>query len=222
MRTKFPIKLIENIDKQRRPREAERMPVAFEEFAKLTGATRMSPGSSGTQPGASGRAAVGALAPEECAVLARRAAALVDTAVLSRAQESESVVLWEDEDSVAWLNVVPDPRDTGFHDHDGSAVGVHVIAGSVTNEGLPPGGTRRVRRYRAGDSFSVPGTGIHRMDHHPGAVTVHVYSPPLRAIGYYEVVDGLLQRTVGPPDEPSPESPRLLAALTSAAASGAR
>jgi hypothetical protein len=51
------------------------------------------------------------------------------------------------------------------------------------------------------------------MDHEVGAVTVHVYSPPLRAIGYYEVVDGLLQRTLGPPDEPSPESPRLLAAL---------
>jgi hypothetical protein len=39
-------------------------------------------------------------------------------------------------------------------------------------------------------------------------------SPPLRAIGYYEVVDGLLQRIPGPPDEASPESPVLLAALT--------
>jgi hypothetical protein len=37
---------------------------------------------------------------------------------------------------------------------------------------------------------------------------------PLRAIGYYEVVNGLLRRTSGPPDEASPESPRLLAALT--------
>src|SRR5450755_2807286 len=27
------------------------------------------------------------------------------------------------------------------------------------------------------------------MDHDAGAITVHVYSPPLRAIGYYEVVD---------------------------------
>jgi hypothetical protein len=102
--------------------------------------SRTSPSSSGTQPAGGGRVAGGALAPEECAALARRAAALVDAAVLSRAQEDESVLLWEDEDSVAWLNVVPDPRDTGFHDHDGSAVGVHVIAGSVTNEGLPPGG----------------------------------------------------------------------------------
>jgi hypothetical protein len=155
---------------------------------------------------------MGALSPQECAALARRAA-LAELAVRSATAETESVVLWEDEDAIAWLNVAHDPRDTGFHDHDGSAVGVHVVAGSVTNEGLPAGGARRVRRYRAGDSFWVPGSGIHRMSHDPGAVTVHVYSPPLRAIGYYEVVDGLLQRTLGPPDEPSPESPRLLAAL---------
>jgi quercetin dioxygenase-like cupin family protein len=163
---------------------------------------------------------VAALPPDECAARARRAAALVDVAALEDQAappgtgSSESVVLWEDEDSIAWLNVVPDPRDTGFHDHDGSAVGVYVIAGTVTNEGLPIGATRRVRRYRAGDSFWVPATGIHRMNHEAGAVTVHVYSPPLRAIGYYEVVNGLLQRVPGPPDEASPESPRLLATLT--------
>jgi hypothetical protein len=165
-----------------------------------------------TLDGATGRVVTGALTPQECAALARRAA-LAQMAVLSPTGESESVVLWEDEDSVAWLNVAHDSRDTGFHDHDGSAVGVYVIAGSVTNEGLPADGTRRVRRYRAGDSFWVPGSGIHRMDHEVGAVTVHVYSPPLRGIGYYEVVGGLLQRTLGPPDEPSPASPRLLAAL---------
>jgi hypothetical protein len=51
------------------------------------------------------------------------------------------------------------------------------------------------------------------MHHGTGAVTVHVYSPPLRAIGYYEVTGGLLQRTPGSPDEASPESPRLLASL---------
>jgi hypothetical protein len=127
--------------------------------------------------------------------------------------EAGSVMLWEDEDSVAWLNVMTEPRDTGYHDHDGSAVGVYVIAGSVSNEGLPVAGPRRPRRYGAGDSFWVPGSGIHRMDHQAGAVTVHVYSPPLRSIGYYDIVDGLLQRVPGPPDEASPESPRLLESL---------
>ena len=159
-----------------------------------------------------------ALSAAECAALAGRAAALVDLAALPRTGPSESIVLWQDEDSIAWLEVAFERRDTGFHDHDGSAVGVYVIAGSVTNEGLPIGEAPRVRQYEAGQSFWIPGTGIHRMDHETGAVTVHVYSPPLRAIGYYEIVDGLLQRTPGPPDAPSPESPRLLAALTGTAA----
>lgn len=151
--------------------------------------------------------------PDECAALAGRAAGLADLAALTGKETSASFVLWQDEHSVAWLNVMPERRDTGYHDHDGSAVGVYVIEGSVANEGLPVGGPRRVHRYGPGDSFSVPGTGIHRMDHDAGAITVHVYSPPLRAIGYYEVAGGLLQRTPGPPDEGSPESPRLLETL---------
>jgi uncharacterized RmlC-like cupin family protein len=159
---------------------------------------------------------VAALSPAECAALAARAASLVDAAAVAGTAVGESV-LWQDEDSIAWLNVMPDARDTGFHDHDGSAAGVYVISGSVTNEGLPIGGARRVHRYGAGDSFWVPASGVHRMSHDAGAVTVHVYSPPLRSIGHYEVVDGLLQRTPRPPDEESPESPRLLAALTSGA-----
>jgi hypothetical protein len=159
--------------------------------------------------------------PDECAARARRAAALVDVAGLARDEAGTSYVLWHDEHSVAWLNVMQEPRDTGYHDHDGSAVGVYVIRGSVTNEGLPVGGPRRVHRYGPGDAFSVPGSGIHRMDHDAGAVTVHVYSPPLRAIGYYEVVGGLLQRVLGPPDEASPESPRLLAVLNRPAATTA-
>ena len=154
-----------------------------------------------------------ALSPQECAALAVSAAALIDPAELAGSGRDESLVLWEDDDSVAWLEVSNGRRDTGFHDHDGSAVAVYVLAGSVTNEGLPVGGVHRARQYSAGDSFAIPGTGIHRMDHGAGSVTVHVYSPPLRAIGYYEVVNGLLQRTPGPPDQPSPGSPALLAAL---------
>jgi hypothetical protein len=156
---------------------------------------------------------VAALPPEECAALARGAADRVNLAALPRTGLSQSVVLWQDEDCVAWLDIALDERDTGFHDHDGSAVGVYVITGSVTNEGLPVGIARRIHRYGPGDSFCVPAAGIHRMNHGSDAVTVHIYSPPLRAIGYYEVADGLLQRTLGPPDVPSPESPQLLAAL---------
>ena len=153
------------------------------------------------------------LQPDECAAMARQGAGLVDMAALPRAGTGASTVLWQDEESVAWLNVMPEPRDTGYHDHDGSAVGIYVIEGNVTNEGLPLGGPRRPRHYGPGDSFSLPVSAIHRMYHDIGAITIHVYSPPLRSIGYYEVVGGLLQRTPGPPDEASPESPRLLESL---------
>jgi hypothetical protein len=153
------------------------------------------------------------LRPDECADLAGRAADLIDTAALPRTGSVTSILLWEDEHSSGWLDAAWERRDTGYHDHDGSAVGVYVLRGSATNEGLPVARVRRVRLYHPGDAFWVPGAAIHRMDHHAGVITIHVYSPPLRAIGYYEIVDGLLQRTQGPPDEASPESPQLLETL---------
>jgi hypothetical protein len=153
------------------------------------------------------------LEPAECAELARRAAAAIDAEVLPRSGPAVSVLLWENEHSSGWLDAEWERRDTGYHDHDGSAVGVYVIDGNVTNEGLPIAGVRRVGHYGPGGSFHFPGTGIHRMDHEGGAITIHVYSPPLRAIGYYELVDGLLQRTIGPADVPSPASPQLLGLL---------
>ena len=156
------------------------------------------------------------LAPEECAALARSAADLVDLAALERGGEGSFELLWRDEHSEAWLNTWWEPRDTGFHDHGGSSVGVYVLEGTARAEGLTVGGPRRIVDYRAGDSFSSPATGIHRVDHEAGAVTIHVYSPPLSVIGHYEVVDGELHRHAGAPDDISPPSPGLSAALTSA------
>jgi hypothetical protein len=155
----------------------------------------------------------GPLGPEDCADLASRAAAFVDLGAVDRSGPGSFLLLWRTEHSEAWLNTWWEPRDTGYHDHAGSCVGVHVLEGTATNEGLPVGGARRVRHHRAGDTFSLPGTAIHRMDHQPGAVTVHVYAPPIRTLGHYEIIDGELHRVPGSPDEASPASPVLLAAL---------
>jgi Cysteine dioxygenase type I len=155
------------------------------------------------------------LAPEECADLARRAGAFIDVAGLDRSGPGTAVRLWRNQHSEAWLNTWWEPRDTGFHDHGGSCVGVYVLEGRARAEALIVGGGRRVVEYGAGESFSAPATGIHRMDHAPGAVTIHVYSPPLAAIGHYEVVDGELRRHAGAPDEISPPSPSLTAVLGS-------
>jgi hypothetical protein len=51
------------------------------------------------------------------------------------------------------------------------------------------------------------------MDHQAGAVTIHVYSPPIRAIGHYDLHDGQLRRAHGLPDQPSPPSAALYKAL---------
>ena len=91
-----------------------------------------------------------------------------------------------------------------------------MIAGEVTGEYLQIEGARRVTRFGAGDSFSFTGDRIHRVDHLEGAVTVHVYSPPLSSIGHYELVDGELRREAGAPDEVSPPSLVLTQALGAA------
>jgi histidine ammonia-lyase len=155
--------------------------------------------------------APGPLTPEQCADRARRAATALDVSDLTGKGDGEAVLLWRSDSSEAWLNLWWQPRDTGYHDHDGSCVGVHVIRGVARNEALMYARPRRVREYRAGDTFSFGNDGIHRMEHDPGAITIHVYSPPISSLGHYELVDGMLQRTPGGPEDPSPPSPELLA-----------
>ena len=145
--------------------------------------------------------------------LARAAAASIEIGAEEREGDGSFELLWRDEHSEGWLNRWWQSRDTGFHDHGGSCVGVHVLEGRVVSEALVVGGQRHAREYVAGESFSAPVTGIHRVDHEPGAVTIHVYSPPLREIGHYDILDGELHRHAGAPDEVSPPSPELSAAL---------
>ncbi len=154
------------------------------------------------------------LTPEECMALARSMASRIELSTLDRGGEGSSELLWRDAHSEGWLNTWWESRDTGFHDHGGSCVGVHVLDGQASSEALiVGGGPRHVRTYGRGESFCAPDTGIHRVNHERGAVTIHVYSPPLTEIGHYDVVDGELRRNAGPADEASPPSPGLSAAL---------
>jgi len=153
------------------------------------------------------------LAPHECAERARQAAALMEPGRLDRSGPGEAVLLWRDEHSEAWLNLWWQPRDTGYHDHTGSCVGVHVIEGRAWHEPLTIGKPLGAREYGPGETFWLPGEGIHRMDHQAGAITVHVYSPPIQVIGHYDLHDGQLRRTQYLPDQPSPPSAALYEAL---------
>jgi hypothetical protein len=159
-------------------------------------------------------AAAGPRGPVECAALAEAAAARLDPASFLRDDEHQRVYepLWRDEHSEGWLLSWWKPRDTGYHDHDGSAGAVHVISGRVTEEPLVLSGAAQVTEYATGASFSFTGDRIHRMHHDAEAVTIHVYSPPLKRLGSYEVVDGVLLRSAGSPDEETPATPTVDAA----------
>jgi hypothetical protein len=153
------------------------------------------------------------LEPPECAERARLAGELIVPEQFSQDSSGEAVLLWRDQHSEAWLNLWWQPRDTGYHDHSGSCVGVYVISGRVWHEPLTLGAPPVAREYGPGEMFWFPGDGVHRMDHQAGAVTIHVYSPPVPGIGHYDLHGGLLRRSEGLPDRPSPPSAALYAAM---------
>ena len=160
------------------------------------------------------------LEPAECAQRARLAGELIVPGQLTQDSAGEAVLLWRDEHSEAWLNLWWQHRDTGYHDHSGSGVGVYVISGRVWHEPLALGAPPVAREYGEGETFWFPGDGIHRMDHQAGAVTIHVYSPPVAGIGHYDLHGGLLRRSEGLPDQPSPPSAGLYAAIHPPGGSG--
>ena len=100
-------------------------------------------------------AGTGPLTPSQCMQRAERAALALSLAALDRTSAGDAVLLWRSDASEAWLNLWWQPRDTGFHDHDGSCVGVYVIEGTARNEALVIGAPRRVREVRAGRSLCV-------------------------------------------------------------------
>ncbi|HEY1776636.1 MAG TPA: cysteine dioxygenase family protein [Solirubrobacteraceae bacterium] len=113
---------------------------------------------------------------------------------LSPAAEHERsyALIWADEHVNAWAIRWSADADTGFHDHDGSAAGIVVLEGAVVEERLSLEGPPIARRFRAGDTFSMPASAIHRVRHGHGApaLTVHAYSPPLLVQGVYRVGEG--------------------------------
>ena len=156
-----------------------------------------------------------AFGPDECAGLAARAAAAVRLDEYVQAGNPRLyALLWRDQHSEAWLLSWSEPRDTGFHDHDGSCGAIYVVDGQVSEEPLVIGKPASVTGDGPGGTFSFDGGRIHRMHHDPGATTIHVYSPPINRIGVYEVADGILTRTPQSPDEETPETPSVDAAMT--------
>jgi mannose-6-phosphate isomerase-like protein (cupin superfamily) len=95
---------------------------------------------------------------------------------------------------ICWM----DDHDTGFHDHDVSAGGVHVVEGGIFEERLGFGTGHLERLVGSGETIEFAPSYIHRFRPQDGipTVSVHVYSPPLRTMGAYHAgPDGALIRT---------------------------
>jgi predicted metal-dependent enzyme (double-stranded beta helix superfamily) len=116
--------------------------------------------------------------------------------------------LISDDHLTAWLICWMDDQDTGFHDHDHSAGAVAVVSGAVREERLAIDGPPRERTCAVGDTFHFSPGDIHRVRHAGSdpAVTLHVYSPPLEAMGAYAVDDDgvLIRRPVSSVEELRP------------------
>ncbi|MFT4049490.1 MAG: cysteine dioxygenase family protein [Solirubrobacterales bacterium] len=101
---------------------------------------------------------------------------------------------------ICWM----DGHDTGFHDHDVSRGALAVAEGAVREERLALGGSPIGRVLGGGQSLSFGASDIHRVLHAGGrpSTTIHVYSPPIRQMGQYEIGEnGVLLRHARGEDE---------------------
>lgn len=141
------------------------------------------------------------LTPEELRALAEDLAGQPDvwrSQVRHDADERVFVRLHRDHHLDAWLICWVGTQETGLHDHDVSCGAVRVIEGCL--EELRPvlgHADLDVVTYAPGEGFGFDASRIHDV-RHAGAeptVSVHVYSPPLWRMGYYETgADGRLTR----------------------------
>ena len=108
----------------------------------------------------------------------------------------------------AWLISWSGTQETGLHDHDLSCGAVRVVDGVLAEDRLVMGAPGLVTTgYRPGDGFSFDSSRIHDVRHIgvEASVSIHLYSPPLERMGYYEVAaDGYLARRNAPASEELP------------------
>jgi predicted metal-dependent enzyme (double-stranded beta helix superfamily) len=140
------------------------------------------------------------LVPEE---IERLAADLAERADLWRhlVRHSEDeriyVELHRDHHLDVWLICWTGRQDTGLHDHDVSGGAVRVVEGALDEDRLAFSTGIDTTRYGAGESFRFDSSRIHDVRNAPGheTVSLHLYSPPLWRMGYYEVgEDGRVAR----------------------------
>ena len=153
-------------------------------------------------------AEVGSLVPEGLPAIPADRLEQLACEIVERPELWESLVVvdptrrryrlaFENDQTDIWVLSWMAGQQTGFHDHDRSAVGLAIARGRVIERQLilPSGAT--ALNLGPGDSRQGPAGYIHSVVHKLGkpAVSIHCYSPPLAVVGQYRVDDdGVLRR----------------------------
>ena len=110
--------------------------------------------------------------------------------------------LYRDVNLDVWLICWLDAQDTGYHDHELSSGAVYVVEGVLCEDYFyrdERGSIHvRPRKREAGQGFDFEGSSIHGVRHDAGgspATSIHVYSPALWRMGYYDPGENGLRRT---------------------------
>ena len=87
----------------------------------------------------------------------------------------------------AWVIHWPTGELLDLHDHGGSAGAFSVVSGEL-DEATVAAGTTVIRTLATGDTSEFSSSHVHAVANRGAAVatSVHVYSPPLRSMVYYQ------------------------------------
>ncbi|MGH3140914.1 MAG: cysteine dioxygenase [Gaiellales bacterium] len=154
---------------------------------------------------------LGTLAPDRMLALAEALAARPDLwGDLVRHDDDRRVYVRIHRDDVvdAWLICWSGAQETGLHDHDLSSGAVAVVSGGLVEDRLVMGEPGVVSAtHSAGAGFCFDASRIHdvRNGGPESSVSLHLYSPPLERMGYYEIAeDGCIARRNAPASEELP------------------
>ncbi len=115
--------------------------------------------------------------------------------------------LYRDRRMDVWLISWLPEQGTQLHDHGGSSGAFSVLSGTLTEAVVSGRSTLRDHGRAAGDSVGFGPHYVHDVRNlsDAPAVSVHVYSPPLTTMTFYDLADGRLDTIMSlATDDPEP------------------
>jgi predicted metal-dependent enzyme (double-stranded beta helix superfamily) len=92
-----------------------------------------------------------------------------------------------------WVIGWPPEHRTTPHDHGGSVGALAVVEGELVERADDQAGASQLRSLGPGDVIALPADVVHDVGtlHAGSATSIHVYSPPLSTMTFYEDATGL-------------------------------